>query len=225
MLKSNGNVGGILDNPRVGARIAGGALLLMAIVAAVCNFGIIESIVVRGDAAATAENIMASAGRFRLGATGLMMVVLLDIVVGWSFYLTFRTEKQSLALLMALLRVVYAAMFGTAIFELFRAESMAAHDASLTLFHVESFDKSWQVAMVIFGVHLAVLASLVWRRGVFSRVMAVLLAITAAGYLIDSFGTLLSSAYSLELSLYTFVGEVLLIVWLFVLGGKSLQSD
>jgi hypothetical protein len=45
--------------------------------------------------------------------------------------------------------------------------------------------------------------------------------IAGAGYVVDALGTLLSSGYSLELSRFTFVGEVVFIFWLLIRGGRG----
>jgi hypothetical protein len=42
--------------------------------------------------------------------------------------------------------------------------------------------------------------------------------IAGLGYLIDSFGKLLSPTYDANIALFTFIGEVLLIFWLFFKG-------
>jgi hypothetical protein len=206
--------------PRAAAIVAGIGLLAMAVIAAISNFGLIENLTVPGDASTTAANLVNSAGLFRIGASGLLVVAILDVVVAWGIYVVLRSVNPSLSLLGAAFRVVYAAIFAAAINSLFSALRAAPVDPAETLFLVESFDRGWQVGMTFFGIHLCLVGVLVWRPGVFSRITAVLLIIAGAGYLVDGIGTALSPAYSLELSMYTFVGEVVFIVWLLIRGGK-----
>jgi hypothetical protein len=52
--------------------------------------------------------------------------------------------------------------------------------------------------------------------GFIPRVISVLVAIAGVGYLIDSFGNLLYRTYTFELASVTFVGEVVLMIWLLV---------
>jgi hypothetical protein len=160
-----------------------------------------------------------------MGAAGLLIVAILDVVVAWGLYAALRGVNPSLSLLGATFRVVYAAIFAVAINHLFGALRAAPADPAQTSFLIESFDLVWQLGLTFFGIHLCIVGTLLWRPGVFSRIVAVLVIIAGAGYFIDGFGTMLSPSYTLELSLYTFVGEVLLIVWLLVRGGKAGAAD
>jgi hypothetical protein len=47
----------------------------------------------------------------------------------------------------------------------------------------------------------------------------------ATGYLVDSLGKILVADYTLSLAVFTFVGEVLLIVWLVWVAIRGLPSD
>lgn len=206
--------------PRTAALVAGVALLAMAVIAALSNFGAVNGLTVQGDAGATAKNLVDSAGLFRLGAVGLLVVAILDVVVAWALYLVFRTVNPSLSLLGAWLRLAYAAIFAAAITSLFGALRAASAEPAQALFLLTSFHQGWNIGLIAFGLHLGVIGFLVWRPGFFSRLVSVLLAVAAAGYVVDSLGSLLSPNYSLGLSRFTFVGEVVFIFWLLIRGSK-----
>lgn len=211
--------------PRTAAIVAGIGLLVMAVVAAFSNFGVIQSLTVSGDPGATAMNLIDSAARFRLGAVGLLIVAALDVVVAWGLYVALRSVNPSLSLLGAWFRVAYAAIFAVVINNLFSALRAAPVDPNQTFFLIESFNDGWQIGLVFFGLHLGIVGTLLWRRtGVFARIVAVLVIISGAGYLVDGLGTVLNSAYSLELGRFTFVGEVVLIFWLLIRGGKVREA-
>ena len=53
------------------------------------------------------------------------------------------------------------------------------------------------------------------------RILGILLLIAGAGYLIDGTGRIFSDSYDLTLSMFTFIGEVVLIVWLLIQGRKA----
>ena len=55
--------------------------------------------------------------------------------------------------------------------------------------------------------------------------MGVLVAIAGAGYLIDSLGGLLYATYTFELASLTFVGEVVLMVWLLVFAARRPPNE
>ena len=211
--------------PRAAAVVAGIGLLAMAVIAALANFGVIENLTVAGDPGATASNLIESAVSFRLAAVGLIVVAILDVVVAWGLYLVLRDVNPSLSLLGAWFRVVYAAIFAAVINNLFGALRAAPADPAETMFLLESFGHGWNIGQVVFGLHLGIVGVLVWRPGIFSRVLTVLLIIAGVGYLADGLGTLLSPTYALGLSRFTFVGEVVFILWLLIRGGKHKDSS
>ena len=69
---------------RQAAIIAGLGLLLMAVLAPVAQFGVLQKLVVAGDATNTANNILASMWLFRFGIFIFLIVAILDVVVAWA---------------------------------------------------------------------------------------------------------------------------------------------
>jgi hypothetical protein len=96
------------------ARLAG-VLLLISLVGG--GFGeayVPIRLVVSGDPAATAKNILAHEGLFRLGFAGFLVESLCDIVLAAIFYTLLKPAGQTLALMAALLRIVSTAVFAVA---------------------------------------------------------------------------------------------------------------
>jgi len=83
-------------SPRTGAIVGGIGLLLMAVLAANANFGILQTLIVPGDAQATSQNIIASSGSFRLAIISFLVVAVLDIVVAWALFVILRPAAKSL---------------------------------------------------------------------------------------------------------------------------------
>jgi membrane protein implicated in regulation of membrane protease activity len=91
---------------------------------------------------------------------------------------------------------------------------------------IASFDNGWIViAHAVFGLHLLGLGYLLFRSADFPRFLGVLVVIAGGGYLVDSFGMILVPDYALTISTFTFVGEALLIVWLFWRAIKGFPSE
>jgi hypothetical protein len=120
-------------SPRQAARVAGIAILAIAILAFFANFFVLNALIVSGDAATTAANIMASEGLFRIGIASLLVVVVLDMVAAWALYIFFKPVNPSLALLTAWFRVVYAAIFGVALLNLLLALELVGGEGYLTV--------------------------------------------------------------------------------------------
>ena len=206
--------------PRTAALIAGIGLLAMAIIAALANFGVIASLAVPGDPSATAANLAESADLLRLAAAGFIIVAILDMVVAWGLYIVLRSVNPSLSLLGGWLRLAYAAILAVAINSLFSALRTGPMDPALAVLFLESFDTLWQIGLIVFGVHLTAVGLLAWQSDFIHWLFGVLLIISGLGYIVDGFGTLLSPDYSLDLAMFTFIGEVALIFWLLIRGRK-----
>lgn len=206
--------------PSTAALIAGIGLLAMAVIAAFANFGVIANLAVPGDPSATAANLAESADLLRLAVAGFVIVAILDVVVAWGLYIVLRSVNPSLSLLGGWFRLVYTAILAVAINSLINALRAGPMDPALASFFLESFDSLWQIGLIIFGVHLTVVGLLAWQADFIHWLFGVLLIISGLGYIVDGFGTLLSPDYSLNLAMFTFVGEVVFMFWLLIRGRK-----
>jgi len=109
------------ESQRKAARVAGFTCLITLAIVVFANFVIHERLMVAGDAAATARNILAHETLFRIGiACGLIysagLVVLLT-----ALYVILKPVSQSLALVAAFWRLAYALMWVLMTLNLFEA--------------------------------------------------------------------------------------------------------
>lgn len=202
---------------RTAAVIGGLGLLLMAILAPIAQFGVLQGVIVDGDAAATAANIAESEGMFRVAIACFLLVAVLDVVVALALYVVFRPVNAFLSGLTAMLRIVYGAMFAVSLTGLVTAAQLATgsnQDSAQVLASVDAFQTGWDIALAVFGIHLLLLGILVFQSGAWRGILGLLVLITSAGYLIDGWGRLLLAGYDLTLVTFTFAGEVVLLVWL-----------
>ena len=58
-----------------------------------------SNIIVAGDAAITAQNILSNDGSFRVGIIGWFIAILGDVVRAWALYAFFRQVNKSVAIL------------------------------------------------------------------------------------------------------------------------------
>jgi hypothetical protein len=214
-----------LPDTRRGVAIATAvSLLLLAVLAAFAQFGVLKTLIVPADAAATTDNIAASSGLFGAAIVAFLIVAILDVVVAWGFYVLLRPVNEGLARLVASLRIGYAAIFAFVLLNLVDAARLvngatgtALQSAPLqaqVAASVASFDIGWHLALGIFGLHLVGLGALLSGFGA-TRLLAALVVLAGVGYLADSIGTMVVPGYALNISTFTFVGEALLIFWLF----------
>jgi len=233
-----GPVGHVIDERRsirTASLTAGVGLLAMS---ALAGFGYrvaIAGLVTQGDAARTAKDIMGSEGLFRFGIVSLFLVVALDVVVAWALRHVFSPVDNGISTLAAWIRIAYAAVFAIAISRLVgvlgllnnhhdRAGFRTTQLHTLALLRINSFTDIWDAGLVLFGLHLLVIAYLAYRSGYVPKPLGVLVAIAGLGYLFDSFGAVLSRGASPDVSSVTFVGEFLLALWLVIWGRRITVS-
>jgi len=213
------------------AIIAGIGLLVMAIIAPIANFSILHRLVVPDDAGKTFANITAAEGQFRLGIFLFMLTAILDIIVAWALYVFLRHINRSLSLLAGWFRIVYAAILGVSSFYLINVLQLVSGSGYMSVFEtnqlhaqvmlsVNNFTQGWNFAMTIFGVHLLLIGYLLFRAGYLKKILGILVFIVGLGYMADSVGKLLFPAYTFSISMFTFIGEVVLIFWLLIKGRK-----
>lgn len=217
------------------ARAAGAGYLVIFILAIAANFGVLEGLSVPGDAEQTLANIQAQEGALRWAIGAFFVVLAADVVVGWALYQVFAPARPGLALLTFIFRLVYTVShigvvlllvgaLRVATAELaFPEEGMRAVLASELL---RGHGAGFTLTLAFFGVHLILLACLIWATGMLPRWLGVLVALAGAGYVIDAAGWLLfpelRSAH-LDIMLFivivpALVGEGLLMIWLLLRG-------
>ena len=82
------------------------------------------------------------------------------------------------------------------------------------------------MSLVLFGLHLVVLGiARLHLAAWFPKLIDVLLVVAGVGYLVDSFGYLLLPDYSAAVGAFTFIGELLLGLWLVARGGRMLRVE
>jgi len=231
-MNSNNTSNRISDISLSNSAIIGGiGLILMAILAPIANFVILQKIIVLNDAATTVSNIVASEIQFRIGICCFLIVAILDIIVAWALYVFLKPVNKSLSLLAAWFRIVYATILAVVLIYLLNVLQLlhgADYLASFTtnqiqtqiMLSLNTFNLGWGFGLIIFGFHLLLLGYLVFKAGYMRKILGILLILASLGYLIDGFGKLLSTDYNMNISLFTFIGEVILIFWLLIKGWK-----
>ena len=220
---------------RRAAVIAGAALTLMAVLSGLGMLVAVQGLVTLGDATATAADILGSQGVFSLGVASLYLVALLDVVVAWALLRVFNPVNAELSRLGAWLRLAYAAVFMVALSQLagipallndaedtspFTAEQLNAQ----ALVKADAFYDIWFGGLILFGAHLMVAGYLAYRSRFVPRLIGVLLVVAGAGYTFDSFVAVLIEEPPFAVSSVTFLGELLLGLWL-LLRGRRISLD
>lgn len=99
------------ESQRKAARVAGFFYLLTFAIVFAVNFGINERLLVAGDPAQTARNILGHERLFRIGIAGNLVYEAGLLALLSALYVTLRPAGRTLALLAAFWRLVYASMW------------------------------------------------------------------------------------------------------------------
>jgi hypothetical protein len=214
-------------SPRLKPRIAGGLYLsgLLNLVAGT----VIGGLVVKGDAAATAHNILTHEASYRLAFAGDIVTVPCYIAVSVLYYDLFKPVNRSIALLGAFFGLAGSTMwalndfFYLAPLVVLRSNSSTAADPlqALTLLFLNWHDQGSNIVMVAFGFHVILIGYLIFRSTFLPRFLGVWLAIAGVCYLTNSFANFLSPEFEAHLLPYIlFPGavEIVLALWLLVMG-------
>jgi len=186
-------------NPVVYARIAGLAYLAIFILAISANFGVLEGLLVRGDAEATFNNIVANGTAFRMAIAALFLVLFADLIVAWAFYVLFNPLAPKLTGLTMLFRVAYTISHIPFVILLVLALRAATSQATVlgspdvaAYEFIRAHGAGFTYTLLFFGVHLVLLGVLALKTRGLPAILAGLIALAGVGYLLDGFGILLA---------------------------------
>ena len=214
-------------SPRPRARITSVVYLLYFLTVMSADY-FVKGLVVAGDAAATAHNILAHESLFRAGFAINLVATALYVAVTVLFYNLFKPVNRSLSLLAVSFSVVgcaiqaasyvfYLAPFillgGAQYLSVFKVEQLQA----LALMLLKLRSQAEQIDLVFFGFFDLLIGCLILKSTFLPRILGVLMALAGLGWLIFLFPPLANnlSRYILPLG---FLAELCLMLWLVVKG-------
>lgn len=218
------------------ARIAGSLYLVIFVVAPLAFVIGPDSIRVDGDAVETARNLVQHETRFRIGMVAESIVFLVEVVLAAILYTLLRPVNRTIALAAAFARLAEAVIQAANLLTSTLALQLATDDGPLAaisgdergalgLLLLDANDVMIFVWGLFFGLHLLLLGYLVHRSGFLPKVLGILLALAALGYLAESWGNLLAPGASDALAVVVVVlavpGELAFTFWLLVRGVDS----
>lgn len=149
------------------------------------------------------------AGALGIAALTFTVVAILDVVIALGLYPFLSGAGALLAWTAVVLRITYAAVLVAAAGIL-----VGASDEAL-------FAAIWQLGLFVFGVHLVLVGATAFVGGAIPRWIGVLVGIAGLGYVIDGTLTALAVELGLSVAMATFVGELVLMVWLLGWAGRA----
>lgn len=225
---------------RLFARV-GGVLYLVIIVLGAAGEAVVRgSIVVPGNATATAANLRSMEWLWRLGVAGEIVLLTCAVALALILYVLLRPVRRDLALLALLFNLVSIAIEGVAAVSLAAAllpmTSAAFASAfspeqldAMAMLSIRSHSTGFGIALIFFGVECVILGYLIFRSHYMPKVMGVLMQIAGLCYVINSFALLLSPPLSTRLFpailIPSLIAELSLALWLLTRGVRVDRWD
>jgi hypothetical protein len=225
---------------RLVARVGGVLYLIIIILGALGEAVVRGSIVVRGNATATAANLRSMEWLWRLGVAGEVVLLNCAIALALILYVLLRPVSRDLALLAVFFNLVSIAiegvgavslaaallpMTGAAYVNAFTPEQLSV----MALLSVRTHTAGFGIALIFFGVECVILGYLISRSGYMPRTIGVLMQIAGVCYVINSFALLLSPPLSSRLFpailIPSLIAELSLALWLLVKGVRADNWD
>ncbi|GAB2864108.1 DUF4386 domain-containing protein [Pseudoduganella ginsengisoli] len=210
-------------------RLAGLLYLALIVLGAFGEMKVRGSLVVSGDAAATAHNIMASEGLWRAGIAGDLLMHVLDLPVIVVLYLLLRPVDRGVAQFATLINVVQTAVLAANKLNLLLPLFLLGDAAYLKAFPPDQLQTlaylavkvhgfGFGIGLIFFGVACVARGWLLFRSGFVPKAIGILMALAGASYLVNSFALLVAPAVADMLfpfiMLPPLVGESVFALWL-----------
>jgi hypothetical protein len=215
-------------SPRLTARMACACQLLEAITATFGQVIVLNKLVVSGNAAATAANILGHERLFWVGFASSLLGVAFHIAWALLSYVLLKPVNRSLSLLAVFFILVSCAMQALAsllylapLLILQSGNSLSAFTAeqlqSLAIMFLKLNSYAFQIDLVFFGFWCILTGYLIFRSTFLPRLLGVLVMISGVGWVIYLYPPL---AYRLSqfIAAASALGEIPLELWLMVKG-------
>lgn len=219
-------------SPRMQARIAGLLYLIVIVGGAFAELAVRGRLVVPGDAAATARNIITHPLLYRLGFMAELFYCVCNVPLTLLFYNLFKIVNKNVALMMVLFDVTVNTIESASLLGHFAPLLLLSGDHYLSAFtsaqlqaasyfSIQMFEHGFGICLLFFGFDCFAMAYLIVRSIFFPRIIGVFLVIEGVGYLINSVALFFAPALQARIFPYfapTALAEVALALWLLMVG-------
>lgn len=166
------------------------------------HFYVPGALIVPGDAAATASNIVTSEGLFRMGMATELVILLSEVGLSVLLYVLLRPVSRTLSLVAAVSRIVMTTIHGINLLNSSVVLLLLSGAGYLTVFapnqlqalamlFLDAYRYGFTIGIVFLALHASILGYLIFKSGYFPRALGALFVVASLGYLGDSFSHVL----------------------------------
>jgi len=192
-------------------------------------------LIVLGNAAATAKNVLASEGLFRLGFVSDVLAGVLFLLAAWALYVLLKPVDQNIALLFLLLNLGGVVVQCLNMLNLFSAVLLLSGADYLKVFQADQlqtlamlflylYKNGFLIAQFFYAAWLFPLGYLVFKSGYLPRLLGIVLMVECFAWLLYPLQFFLFPSFTvinyLSFSI-GFIGEFSLTLWLLIKGVKE----
>jgi uncharacterized protein DUF4386 len=227
-----------MSSPKRLARIAGVLYLLNGVASGFAFAYVIGKVYVAGNAAATADKVLANAGLVRFGMVADLVQATEWIFLAIALYLLLRHVHEGAARTMVVLVSVGAAI--VCLNDVFQFESVriasdgsyaaalgAAGSSALVMLLMDMHHYGFLVAQIFFGLWLVPLGYLAYKSAMFPRLLGVALIVGGACYLVGMLAVFLLPDFGEKINVYvtipSAIAEISMLLYLLVIGVKTIN--
>ena len=225
-----------MNSTKKTARVAGALYLLNAVTG---FFGIIyvpSRLIVSGNAAATAHNIIASERLFRLGIVSQLICAVEFIFLLWVLYRLLGGVNKTHASLMVILGVAFVPVMCVNVLNEIAALSLLRgadfqsvlgqpQREAMAMLFLDLHGQGFVVSEMLWGLFFFPFGVLVFKSGFLPRILGVLLIAAGFAYVADGFTSLLLPSYADLVNRFAGIlygaGELSTMAWLLIMGAKD----
>jgi hypothetical protein len=222
------------QSPRKTARMAGLFYLIFILTTVLATY-IRGRLIVSGDAAATANNIMGSELFFRTGFVTELVSAVFFVLAAWALYVLLKPVNKNLALLFLLLNLGGVAVECINALNLFAALQFLSGANYLSVFQtgqlqamamssLNLYTSGFLIAQIFFSAWLLPLGYLVYKSRFLPRLLGLLLILDffgnmswfLQGFLLPDYGILAYPG-----NVISFIAEISITLWLLIMAVKD----
>jgi uncharacterized membrane protein YesL len=194
-----------------------------------------SKLIVYGDAGATAQKIIASAGQFRIGIMIDLFGAVLFLITAWALFVLLRKVNKKIALLFLLLNLCGVVIYSVSLIPQYTALLILNGSGYLNVFHADQlqalamlflniYKNGYMIAQLFFAIWIFPLGYLVFKSKFLPRILGIILMIhcftwlsyVILFFLLPSFTGITYISFSLG-----FIAEFGLTMYLLIMGVKE----
>ena len=192
-------------SPSKAAIVVGIAFITSVFIVSLVDDILLANFVVPGDTAALARDIAANGRLFGMAVVGYLLVLALDSIIGVALYVVLKPANKNLALLTAVLRLLYACILIAGLLALV-----------FSIIDVYGYASIKLLGYVFFALHIFVLGYSVFKSGYIPKSLGILLIFASFTYIVFFVDLHLPETLEVIIMLTMAIAELSLSIWLMV---------